>query len=454
MSAFVHAPRPSAVQSLVRPCRAALAALAVLVLSGCGADSDQVALCRTLIPAFESSSDPITLLQATVDPTEETAVRLHYRAGAREHWIACRFSGRFFDAGRLDLTGVSTDRTGPLSPMQFIMLRVWAGLPALPAPEETATAAHALPSFWTPALFLLQQVINAATLACIYGLLALGYTLVYAILGQINLAMGELTMIGAMLSAMGAAALALVGLGTLPLAVLGVLIIGMGFTAVQGWAMDRLVFRQLRGVRSHTPLIAAIGLSIAYQEGMRLLHGARDRWPAPVLADRHELLSASGFTVTALTSQAVILLMTGGLYALLWGVMQRTAFGRAHRACTDDAATAALVGVDIDRTVGITFALGGALAAAAGSIIAFYYDGVNFYTGYLVGFKALAAAVVGGIGSVPGAMLGGALLGLIETFWSAYFTIAYKDIVAFGLLTLFLVFRPDGLLGQARSRGD
>ncbi|ALG72059.1 branched-chain amino acid ABC transporter permease [Azospirillum thiophilum] len=303
-------------------------------------------------------------------------------------------------------------------------------------------------------LFLAQQVINAATVACVYGLLALGYTLVYAILGQINLAMGELTMLGAMLTAIAAAGLGMAGWATWPPALLGALVLVMGFTAVQGWTMDRLVFRRLRGVRSHTPLIVAVGLSIAYQEGVRLLHGARDWWPAPVLTGRHDLLSDGAFTVTALTAQLAILGLTGGLYALLWGIMQRTAFGRAHRACTDDVAAAELVGVDVNRTVAVTFAIGGGLAAAAGSVIALYYGGVNFFTGYLIGFKALAAAVVGGIGSVPGAMLGGALLGLVETFWSAYFAIAYKDIVAFGLLTLFLIYRPQGLLGQARGRGD
>ncbi|PWC96808.1 branched-chain amino acid ABC transporter permease [Azospirillum sp. TSO5] len=303
-------------------------------------------------------------------------------------------------------------------------------------------------------LFLVQQIINAATVACVYGLLALGYTLVYAILGQINLAMGELTMLGAMLTAMAAAGLGMAGWATWPPALLGVLVLVMGFTAVQGWTMDRLVFRRLRGVRSHTPLIVAVGLSIAYQEGVRLLHGARDWWPAPVLTERFDLLSDGAFTVTALTAQLAILALTGGLYAALWGIMQRTAFGRAHRACTDDIAAAELVGVDVNRTVAATFAIGGGLAAAAGAVIALYYGGVNFFTGYLIGFKALAAAVVGGIGSVPGAMLGGALLGLVETFWSAYFALAYKDIVAFGLLTLFLIYRPQGLMGQARGRGD
>ncbi|MCW2237879.1 branched-chain amino acid ABC transporter permease [Azospirillum canadense] len=433
----------------------ALLFCALLLLTGCGVDSEQAALCRKLIPAFDSG--PVTQVDAVETPGDEPSVRLTYRVGADEHWIDCRFGGRFFDERRHELVSVATDRSGTLTDIHFTMLRVWARLPyariGLP-PDSTGARPAAGPREWGALLFFLQQVINAATVACVYGLLALGYTLVYGILGQINLAMGELTMIGAMVTAMGAAALGMAGLGSMPLAVLGVLATVMAFTAVQGWTMEKLVFQRLRRVHSHTPLIAAVGLSVAYQEGMRLLHGARDWWPAPILADRHELFSDGTFTVTALTSQGVILLMTAGLYALLWAIMQRTAYGRAHRACADDVEAAELVGVDVDRTVSTTFAVGGALAAAAGAVIALYYGGVNFYTGYLVGFKALAAAVVGGIGSVPGAMLGGALLGLVETFWSAYFAIAYKDIVAFGLLTLFLIYRPHGLLGKDRSRGD
>lgn len=432
-----------------------LLACALLLLTGCGVDSEQAALCRKLIPAFEPG--PVTGVEAAETSGGTPSVRLTYRADGVEHWIDCRFGGRFFDERRHELVAVATDRSGPLTDIQFTMLRVWASLPyarvGLP-PESAGPRPAAGPREWGPLLFFLQQVINAATVACVYGLLALGYTLVYGILGQINLAMGELTMIGAMVTAMGAAALGMAGLGGMPLAVLGVLATVMAFTAVQGWTMDRLVFRRLRRVRSHTPLIAAVGLSVAYQEGVRLLQGARDWWPAPVLADRHELFSNGFFTVTALTSQGVILLMTAGLYALLWAIMKRTAYGRALRACADDVEAAELVGVDVNRTVAATFAVGGALAAAAGAVIALYYGGVNFYTGYLVGFKALAAAVVGGIGSVPGAMLGGALLGLVETFWSAYFVIAYKDIVAFGLLTLFLIYRPHGLLGKDRNRGD
>ncbi|WP_247877943.1 branched-chain amino acid ABC transporter permease [Azospirillum sp. TSO22-1] len=375
-------------------------------------------------------------------------------AEAEQHWIACRFAGRHFDAGRDEVEHVATDR-GDLSELQMVMLRIWAGLGnRWELPDAPERAAAPPPSPWTPVLFLLQQVINAVTVACVYGLLAIGYTLVYGILGQINLAMGELTMIGAMTTAVASAGLVMLGAQGAAPALLAVLLAVMGFTAVQGWTMDRLVFRPFRGMRTHTPLIAAVGLAIAYQEAVRLLHGARDWWPPPVFATRHDLASAGGFTLTALTSQAIVLALTAGLYALLAWVMKRTAFGRAHRACADDVGAAALMGLDVNRTVATTFAIGGAYAAAAGYVIALYYGGINFFTGYLVGFKALAAAVVGGIGSVPGAMLGGALLGMVETFWSAYFAIEYKDIVAFGLLALFLVLRPQGLMGQERRRGD
>ncbi|WP_109157012.1 MULTISPECIES: branched-chain amino acid ABC transporter permease [unclassified Azospirillum] len=430
-----------------------LLCLVLLLLTGCGVDADQDALCRKLIPAFDDG--PVTDLSTRSYAEDKRGLRVDYRSGGQAHWIACRFAGTSMEEGRRTLAAVATDRNGWLTGIRFAMLQQWLRIrPPRDAVGVVVEVPRAQPTRWTPVLFLVQQIINAATVACVYGLLALGYTLVYAILGQINLAMGELTMLGAMLTAMAAAGLGMAGWATWPPALLGVLVLVMGFTAVQGWTMDRLVFRRLRGVRSHTPLIVAVGLSIAYQEGVRLLHGARDWWPAPVLTGRFDLLSDGAFTVTALTAQLAILALTGGLYAALWGIMQRTAFGRAHRACTDDIAAAELVGVDVNRTIAATFAIGGGLAAAAGAVIALYYGGVNFFTGYLIGFKALAAAVVGGIGSVPGAMLGGALLGLVETFWSAYFALAYKDIVAFGLLTLFLIYRPQGLMGQARGRGD
>lgn len=423
---------------------------ALLLLTSCGGvDSEQSALCRRLIPAFDAG--PVEVLRA--EPAADHGVVLHYRAGGAERWIACRFQGGFFDGGRHALAAVATDREGWLSAMPFTMLRIWAGLPP-PGARSVSAAAPDAASPWLPVLYLAQQAVNAATLACVYGLLAIGYTLVFGILGQLNLAMGELTMIGAMVAAMGATGFALAGAGLLPLALLAVLAVGMAVSASYGWAMDRVLFRPLRGVRTHTPLIVAVGGSIALQEAVRLLHGAGDWWPMPVYATTHVLAETPGFAVTAVTGQGLVVALTLVLYAILWQVMRRTPFGRAYRAASDDVEAAALVGLDVDRTVAWTFVVGGAYAGAAGVVIALYYGGVNFFTGYLVGFKALTAAVIGGIGSVPGAMLGGVVLGLFETVWSGYFTLAYKDVVAFGLLALFLLFRPDGLLGERRSRGD
>ncbi len=197
-----------------------------------------------------------------------------------------------------------------------------------------------------------------------------------------------------------------------------------------------------------------IGWAIFLQEYLRLIQGTRERWLQPIYTEPHLLGAAQGFAVSVATSQILVLLLTAGLCAALWLGMARSRFGRHHRACSDDGAMAALCGVDVDRTVALSFALGAAYAAAGGFLVILYYGGVNFYMGLLLGFKALVAAIVGGIGSVPGAMLGGVLVAVLETFWSGYLTIAYKDVAVFGLLAAMLVFRPCGLLGKPSSRGD
>lgn len=243
-----------------------LLCLVLLLLTGCGVDADQDALCRKLIPAFDDG--PVTDLSTRSYTEDKRVLRVDYRSGGQAHWIACRFAGTSMEEGRRTLAAVATDRNGWLTGIRFAMLQQWLRIrPPRDAVGVVVEVPRAQPTRWTPILFLAQQIINAATVACVYGLLALGYTLVYAILGQINLAMGELTMLGAMLTAMAAAGLGMAGWATWPPALLGVLVLVMGFTAVQGWTMDRLVFRRLRGVRSHTPLIVAVGLSIAYQEG-------------------------------------------------------------------------------------------------------------------------------------------------------------------------------------------
>jgi branched-chain amino acid transport system permease protein len=168
----------------------------------------------------------------------------------------------------------------------------------------------------------------------------------------------------------------------------------------------------------------------------------------PVFSAAHLLGAAPGFTLTVSTAQIIVAGLAAALYAILWLLMSRTAFGRAVRACADDVLMAGLCGVHIERTTALTFCLGAAYAGVAGMVVLLRYGAASFYDGFLLGFKALTAAIIGGIGSVPGAMLGGLLIGLLEALWSGYLTIAYKDVAIFGLLTAVLIWRPHGLFGQ------
>lgn len=445
---------------LIRSAAMLMATLMMIGLSACsGPDHDQSRICGRLAGAFHDTSSITDLTTESVADSGGRAVATHFKVEGVAHWVACRFAGAQFDKGRIDLEAVATDITGPLSPVKLALLRVWAGLG-----EPMSMRPHRLvgdepppppaPQWQLTALFFAQQVINAATLACVYGLLAIGYTLVYGVLGQVNLAMGELTMIGAMVSAMGAALLGMFGWGGMPLGLLAVFAAAMLVSGGWGWTLDRVAFRPLHRSAGHAPLIVAVGVAIAAREAVRLLQGGRDWWPVPVYADTHTLFTAGGFALTAITAQLVIVWLVVVLYSALAWIIAHTAYGRMYRACSDDVGTAALMGVDVDGVVARTFLLAGLYAGAAGAVIALYYGGVSFFTGYLVGFKALTAAVVGGIGSVPGAMLGGAVLALVETAWSGYFPIAYKDVVIFVLLAAFLLFRPHGLLGHQRGRGD
>ncbi len=232
------------------------------------------------------------------------------------------------------------------------------------------------------------------------------------------------------------------------LALLTVLIVTMLLTAVYGWTLERLAYRPLRGSPRLAALISAIGMSIALQNYVQLTQGARVKAMQPVITGGVKLTDDVGFTVVLSYMQILIVVTTVVLMIAFSLMISRTALGRAQRACEQDRTMAALVGVDVDRTISLTFVLGAGLAAVAGVMVTLYYGVIDFYIGFLAGIKAFTAAVLGGIGSVPGAMLGGLLIGLIEAFWSGYFTIEYKDVAAFSILVLVLIFRPTGLLGR------
>jgi branched-chain amino acid transport system permease protein len=294
----------------------------------------------------------------------------------------------------------------------------------------------------------LQQLVNGVTLGAVYGLIAIGYTMVYGIIGMINFAHGDVYMIGAFISLIAFLLLGVTGVTFVPLALAIVLVVAMVFTAAYGWAIERVAYRPLRNSVRLAPLISAIGMSIALENYVQLTQGAREKSLQPVIDGGIELTNAAGDTVTISALQIIIVVLTVALMALFTLLIARTSLGRAQRATAQDMKMAALLGIDVNRVVSATFVIGAALAAVAGLMVTLQYGVIDFYIGFSAGVKAFTAAVLGGIGSLPGAMLGGLLIGLIEAFWSAYFSIDYKDVATFSILVLVLVFRPSGLLGR------
>ncbi len=296
--------------------------------------------------------------------------------------------------------------------------------------------------------YFIQQLINGVTLGSIYGLIAIGYTMVYGIIGMINFAHGDVFMIGAFISLIMFLVLGLIGITWIPFAILLVLIVTMILTSVYGWTVERLAYRPLRKSFRLAPLISAIGMSIFLQNYVQLLQGARVKPIQPIVEGGITLIQSDTFVVTISYLQIIIVLATFLLMSIFAYIISSTSLGRSQRACEQDQLMASLLGINVDRTISLTFVMGAALAAVASVLFVLYYGVIDFYIGFHAGIKAFTAAVLGGIGSLPGAMLGGLLIGLIETFWSAYFSIEYKDVAAFSILVLVLIFRPTGLLGK------
>ena len=297
-------------------------------------------------------------------------------------------------------------------------------------------------------LYFMQQLINGVTLGAMYGLIAIGYSMVYGIIGMINFAHGEIYMIGAFLSIISFTLLGMLGITWVPLALLIVLLIAMAFTSMYGWTVERLAYRPLRGSFRLAPLISAIGMSIFLQNYVQLTQGANVKPLRPVVIGGFVFGDAGGFTVTISYVQIIIIVLTVVLMIAFSYLIGRTPLGRAQRACQQDLVMAGLCGVNVDRTISLTFVMGAALAAVAGVMATLYYGVIDFFIGFLAGIKAFTAAVLGGIGSIPGAMLGGLTLGMVEAFWSGYFSIEYKDVASFSILVLVLIFLPTGLLGR------
>jgi branched-chain amino acid transport system permease protein len=297
--------------------------------------------------------------------------------------------------------------------------------------------------------YFVQQVINGITLGSIYGLIAIGYTMVFGIIGMVNFAHGDVFMVSAFIALITFLILtAWLGISSIALALFIVLIVAMLFTSLVNWVIERVAYRPLRGSFRLAPLISAIGMSIFLSNFVQVTQGPRNKSIPPMVQGEFVLINQHDFPVTLSYKQLIIWSVTAVLLLAFWYLVAKTPLGRAQRACEQDQKMAALLGIDVDRTISMTFVIAAALAAVAGTMYLTYYGVVNFADGFVPGVKAFTAAVLGGVGSLPGAVVGGLIIGLVETLWSAYFSIDYKDVAAFSILAITLIFLPQGLFGR------
>jgi len=280
-------------------------------------------------------------------------------------------------------------------------------------------------------LYFIQQLLNGLTIGSTYALIAIGYTMVYGIIGMINFAHGEIYMIGMYISFVAISGLTMLGLEYLPLILFITLLISVFISSTYGWAVERVAYRPVRGGNRLIALISAIGMSIFLQNYVRLAQGSRDIAMPSLIQGGWSMGPAEGFQATLSYMQLFIFIATFITMSGLTLFIAKSRMGRACRAVSEDMKMAGLLGINTNRIISLTFIIGAALAAVAGLLLGLYYGVTNPYIGFIAGLKAFTAAVLGGIGSIPGAMLGGLVLGVTESMTSAYFSSEYKDVVSF-----------------------
>ena len=424
--------------------------LAALALAGCSrlVETDQARLCRMALPAVSPPDATIEVLGQHEFP-DGRGLRVVYRleppSPASTHFADCRFRQPGRPLRSDELTTLAIDGR-PLSDVNlYFLVRFWLATPeardADPAPLGDVADLPRLPR---SAAYALQQALNGLPLAAIYALLAAAYSLVYGLVGRINLAFGDFAAAGGYAAALGA----LLAVGQTPATILAAaLTLGGAAAAMWGIATSRWVFHPLRGAAGQQALVASVGLAMAIDEFLRLAQGNRPVWVSPMLNAPFGVARAGDFVVTS----ALDALLSGG-FALLAGLtllaaMRFTRFGRRWRAYSDDPLAAQLFGVSPRAILAQTFALAGAFAGLSGFVMTIYYGSVGYAAATGLGLKALVAAILGGVGSIPGALLGGFLVGAFEAAWQACFSVDYRDVAVFSLLAITLALKPGGLFG-------
>ncbi|WP_043203908.1 high-affinity branched-chain amino acid ABC transporter permease LivH [Pseudomonas putida] len=293
-----------------------------------------------------------------------------------------------------------------------------------------------------------QQLVNGLTIGSTYALIAIGYTMVYGIIGMINFAHGEVYMIGSYVAFIALAGLAMMGIHSLPILMTVAFVATIFVTSAYGYSIERVAYRPLRNSNRLIPLISAIGMSIFLQNTVLLSQDSKDKSIPNLIPGSFSFGPGGAEEVLISYMQVLVFVVTLVAMTLLTLFISRSRLGRACRACAEDIKMANLLGINTNNIIALTFVIGAALAAVAAVLLSMQYGVINPNAGFLVGLKAFTAAVLGGIGSIPGAMLGGLVLGVSEAFGADIFGDQYKDVVAFGLLVLVLLFRPTGILGR------
>jgi branched-chain amino acid transport system permease protein len=429
--------------------------IAVATLAGCSPvlETDQARLCRMALPALMPQDSRIVIL-AQAPEADGRGLNVVFTAetlgeAPQNHLASCRFREPGRPRESRDLTSLTLDGE-PLSEARLLVLiRYWLATPegraADPAPLGDLSALPVVPR---PVAYGLQMALDGLPLASIYALLAAAYSLIYALIGRINFAFGEIAAAGGYAAAI--AALPMVGWPPDRLLIAAFLLAAVVASA-WGFASARVVFIPLRQARGQQVLVASVGLALFLRELLRLTQGDRSSWMSPQLNQPFALARAGDFvavvTPMAFVVSAVALAAGVGLVV----IFRYSRLGRELRAYADDPLAAELMGISPAAVIARAFALSGALAGLAGATMTAAFGAVGYGLSATLTLKALTAAIIGGIGSLPGAFLGGLIVGAMETGWSALFPIDDRDIAVYALLTLFIALRPSGLLGQRET---
>lgn len=437
---------------LVGPALALVILLAPLFLigGGTGADQEQGRLCRMLLPALVPEQEGIRVLGTARGPGSSMA--LDFKAGpepTRMRRLTCRFGGIGYSAAKRDLITVTLDGEALGEAALYFLKQGWLESAEAITADPGAPRGAAMLALPRGAALALQHLVGGLPRLGILALLALATALIYGLIGRINLAFGEFAASGGITASLAIAALALTvtenPLLVAPLAVFAALATGAG----HGWVMGRAVLVPLSRQSGQPLIVAGVGLLVAVQEGLRLAQGTGTRWLPPVAGEPIRLAVAPDFEVLAQPRLLGTALIAALVVLAVLGLMRASRFGRAWRASADDPFAASLCGIDPRGLLVATSALATALAALAGAIITLNYGGMNFAGGTMIGLTALIAAILGGIGSLGGAVAGAIAIGLFQIGWSALQPIAHWELATFALLTIALVLKPEGLLGHA-----